>query len=70
MRFYTQQHRHDCGIDLHTRTMYLCILNQTGEVLLHRNLGATPEGRSSTRSPRTGKTWTSPIHATLHEVAV
>jgi hypothetical protein len=50
--------------------MYLCILNQTGEVLLHRNLGATPEGRSSTRSPRTGKTWTSPIHATLHEVAV
>jgi transposase len=23
--------------------MYLCILNQTGEVLLHRNLGATPE---------------------------
>ncbi len=26
MRFYTQQHAHYCGIDLHARTMYLCIL--------------------------------------------
>jgi hypothetical protein len=43
MRFYTTQHRHYCGIDLHTRTMYLCILNQAGEVLLHRNLRASPE---------------------------
>jgi hypothetical protein len=24
MRFYTQQHAHYCGIDLHARTMYLC----------------------------------------------
>jgi len=36
MRFYTQQHQHYCGIDLHARTMYLCILNPAGEVLLHR----------------------------------
>jgi transposase len=43
MRFYTQQHQHYCGIDLHARSMYLCILNQAGEVLLHRNLRATPE---------------------------
>ena len=28
MRFYTQQHRHYCGIDLHARTMYVCILDQ------------------------------------------
>ena len=27
MRFYTQQHQHYCGVDLHTRTMYLCILS-------------------------------------------
>ncbi len=27
MRFYTGQHRHYCGIDLHTRTMYVCILD-------------------------------------------
>ena len=26
MRFYTQQHKHYCGIDLHARTMYICLL--------------------------------------------
>lgn len=38
MRFYTKQHRHYCGIDLHTRTMYVCILNQEGKTLLHREI--------------------------------
>src|SRR5262249_10314233 len=32
-----------CGIDLHARTMYVCILNRDGEVLLHRHLKAAPE---------------------------
>src|SRR5207245_6747430 len=40
MRFYTQQHSHYCGIDLHARTMYLCILNQAGAIVLHRNMKA------------------------------
>src|SRR4249919_4383905 len=43
MRFYTQQHLFYCGIDLHARTMYLCILDQAGETLLHRNMTTTPE---------------------------
>ena len=43
MRFYTQQHPFYCGIDLHARTMYVCILDQAGETLLHRNMQATPE---------------------------
>lgn len=43
MRFYTKQHPFYCGIDLHARTMYLCILDQAGETLLHRNMPATPE---------------------------
>ena len=43
MRFYTQQHPHYCGIDLHARTMYLCILNQAGAIVLHRNMKADPE---------------------------
>jgi transposase len=38
MQFYTQTHQHYCGIDLHARTMYICILNQAGDILLHRNL--------------------------------
>lgn len=43
MRFYNRQHRHYCGIDLHVKTMYLCILDAAGQVLLHRNLPSTPE---------------------------
>lgn len=43
MRFYTKQHKHYCGIDLHTNKMYLCILNQEGDVVLHRNIKTTPK---------------------------
>jgi transposase len=43
MRFYTKQHQFYCGIDLHARTMYLCLLNQDGEILVHRNMPAGPE---------------------------
>lgn len=38
MRFYTKQHKFYCGIDLHAKKMYLCILDQTGEIRLHRNI--------------------------------
>jgi transposase len=43
MRFYTKQHLFYCGIDLHARTMYLCILDRDGEIVLHRNMKAAPE---------------------------
>ena len=43
MRFYTKQHQFYCGIDLHARTMYLCVLHQDGEILVHRNMPAGPE---------------------------
>ena len=43
MRFYTQQHQHYCGIDLHARTMYVCILDATGNVLVHKDMAAGPE---------------------------
>src|ERR687888_662170 len=43
MRFYTNQHQFYCGIDLHARTMYVCILSHDGEILLHRNMKAAPE---------------------------
>ena len=38
MRFYHQPHRFYCGIDLHARTLHLCILDQQGQVVLDRNL--------------------------------
>ncbi len=43
MNFYTKQHKHYCGIDLHARTLYLCILNGKGEKLIHRNIKANPK---------------------------
>jgi hypothetical protein len=43
MRCYTKQHQFYCDIDLHARAMYLCVLNQEGESLLHRNMKAGPE---------------------------
>jgi transposase len=38
MRFYTTQHRFYCGIDLHARTMHVCILDHDGTVVFDRNL--------------------------------
>jgi transposase len=43
MRFYTTQPPFYCGIDLHARAMYVCILHQAGETLLHRNMKTHPE---------------------------
>jgi transposase len=43
MRFYTQQHRFYCGIDLHTRTMHVCILDHDGHVVFDKNLPCRPE---------------------------
>ena len=43
MRFYTTQHPFSCGIDLHARTMDVCILDQSGEVLVHRHMQTEPD---------------------------
>lgn len=42
MRFYTKPHKHYCGIDLHARTMFVCIQDQQGNVLLQRNIPTVP----------------------------
>ena len=43
MNFYTRQHNHYCGIDLHARAMYVCSLDQHGTKLVQKNLPTTPE---------------------------
>jgi transposase len=42
MRFYDGQHRFYCGVDLHTKRMYLCIFDHEGNKRLHRNMRAKP----------------------------
>jgi transposase len=43
MRFYTGNHPFYCGIDLHARTMHVCILDQDGNVVLDRGSAANPK---------------------------
>jgi transposase len=43
MRFYNQQHRFYCGIDLHARTLSLCVLDSAGQTVLARTLDAGPD---------------------------
>ena len=43
MRFYNVTHKHYCGIDLHARNMYTCVLDQEGNALLHRDLSTDPD---------------------------
>ena len=42
MRFYTPQHPLYCGIDLHARTMSVCILAQNSAIRVHRNMQTRP----------------------------
>jgi transposase len=43
MRFYTGQHQFYCGIDLHASWMYVCIMNQVGRILMHKNIRTDPD---------------------------
>ena len=43
MRFYNTMHPYYCGIDLHARSLYVCIIDQSGEVLVHKEIPAKPE---------------------------
>jgi hypothetical protein len=35
--------QHYCRIDLHARTMYVCILDAAGTVLVHKDMAGAPE---------------------------
>lgn len=43
MRFYNQLHRFYCGIDLHARTMHLCVLDHDGNTVFDKNLPCNPK---------------------------
>jgi transposase len=51
MRFYNQPHRFYAGIDLHARSLYLCVLDQDGSVLFHANLNAQPAALLAALAP-------------------
>ena len=51
MRFYTKHHRFYCGIDLHARTMYVCIMDHEGTILTHQNLPAATKALAGALGP-------------------
>ncbi len=51
MRFYTTHHQCYGGIDLHARTMSLCLLTREGAILVHRNRPASPDPFLKTIAP-------------------
>ena len=42
-RYYSAPHPFYCGVDLHARSLYVCVLDATGTTQLSQNLPATPE---------------------------
>lgn len=52
MRFYKNSaHRYYAGVDLHARSMYVCILDQQGNIVFHKNLPADPKAFLQTIAP-------------------
>ena len=43
MNFYAKQHKFYCGIDLHTKKMYVCILDAGGNIRVHQNIETDPD---------------------------
>src|SRR5262249_57565784 len=54
MRFYNQQHRFYCGVDLHARTLSLCLLDSAGAIVLHQTLAASPDAFLAAVAPFRG----------------
>ena len=38
MRYAQINSKYVCGIDLHARGMYTCVMDEKGEILFHRNM--------------------------------
>ena len=51
MRFYTQQRRFYCGIDLTARTIFDCIHDQADDKFVHQEIRANPEAFLSVLAP-------------------
>lgn len=42
MNFYNNTHPYYCGIDLHARVLYVCIIDQEGNICVHKEIPADP----------------------------
>ena len=51
MTFYNTQHELYCGIDLHARRMYTCVIDAGGKTVFHKNLHTNPQDLSDALAP-------------------
>jgi transposase len=51
MRFYDRPHRFYAGLDLHARTLHLCILDSAGTIVLDVNLPCRPDACRAAIAP-------------------
>ena len=54
MQFYTKSHPFYCGIDLHARSLYVCIIDNQGKTVLHQEIKALPDQLLKLLSPYLG----------------
>ena len=38
MKYYTSATQFNAGVDLHSRNMYVCLMDRAGKVLVHQNI--------------------------------
>jgi predicted NBD/HSP70 family sugar kinase len=38
MRFYSKLHKHYCGVDIHTKTIYVCIIDQETRIIKQKKI--------------------------------
>jgi transposase len=43
MKFYVKQHKYYCGVDLHARSMYVCIIDEKGTIVKQKNMNSGPD---------------------------
>ncbi len=54
MNFYNNLHPYYCGIDLHARVLYVCIIDQNGQTLAHKEISASPDKLKQLLEPYIG----------------
>lgn len=55
MQFYTNLHNFYCGIDLHARILYVCVLNNKGEKVVHQKIKADKHALLALLKPYLGQ---------------
>ena len=55
MRFYNTEHDYYCGIDLHARMLYVCIIDARGNKLVHKKISDNPDQLLALLTPYKGQ---------------